>query len=112
MTKVEEMWEALTAYQPQAVTAGHGESWAKMCREKTYAAAADAAYAAYAYSYVAYAYVYPAAAAYAAAAYAYAADDAAAQECAQKAIKRINNVLIKPAQREPVAVVTSTPQAT
>ncbi len=27
MTKLDEMWAALAAYQPQADAAGHGESW-------------------------------------------------------------------------------------
>ena len=48
-TKLDEMWLALAVYQPQADAAGHGESWARMCKEKNrsavYAvnAAADAA---------------------------------------------------------------------
>jgi chorismate mutase len=49
-----EMWAALEEYQPFANRDGHGESWAKMCRERTEgaalaaasAAAADAAWAA------------------------------------------------------------------
>jgi hypothetical protein len=72
MTKLNEMWAALTAYQPQADAAGHGISWAKMCKEKTYAAYA---------------------AAYAAAAAAYAAYAAVAEKWAQKAIDSINKVL-------------------
>ena len=48
MTKLNEMWAALAVYQPQADAAGHGETWARMCSEKTYAAAAYAADAAYA----------------------------------------------------------------
>ena len=94
MNKLNEMWAALTAYQPQADAAGHGESWAKMCKEKTYAAAADAASDADADAYDAIAY----AAAYAIAyADAYAVDaDAAAERWAQKAIECINKVLVKP----------------
>ena len=42
MSKLEEMWAALAAYQPQADAAGHGATWAKMCKEKTAKAAADA----------------------------------------------------------------------
>jgi hypothetical protein len=58
MTKVKEMWEALTAYQQQADAAGHGKSWARMCKEKTayyaaYYAADAAAYAADAADYAA-----------------------------------------------------------
>jgi hypothetical protein len=49
MSKLEEMWAALTAYQPQADAAGHGESWAAMCKERTVAAARAAYYAADAY---------------------------------------------------------------
>ena len=45
MIKLDEMWAALAAYQLQADAAGHGESWARMCSEKT-AAAASAANAA------------------------------------------------------------------
>jgi hypothetical protein len=40
--KVNELWMALTAYQPKANAGGHGESWALMCSKRT----ADAAYAA------------------------------------------------------------------
>ena len=86
MTKLDEMWAALTAYQPQAHAAGHGESWAKMCSEKTYAAARTA----YGDAYVAAAYV-AYAAAYAAYAAAYA--DADAKKWAQIAIDRINKIL-------------------
>jgi hypothetical protein len=42
MTKIDEMFAALTAYQPQADRNGHGKSWARMCNEKT-VEAADAA---------------------------------------------------------------------
>jgi len=34
-TKLDEMWTALEAYQPQANADGHGESWRVMCRERT-----------------------------------------------------------------------------
>ena len=37
-----EMWAALAEYQPFADRDGHGESWARMCKERTRAAAADA----------------------------------------------------------------------
>ena len=43
MTKLEKMWAAMLAYLPQATKAGHGDSWAKMCSEKTAYAAAYAA---------------------------------------------------------------------
>ena len=85
MKILDEMWALLPAYQPQADAAGHGESWAKMCREKTVDAADAAAYGAYAVD----------AAAAAAATYAAAAAAAAAYECAQKAINRINKAMEK-----------------
>ncbi len=34
-----EMWRELEEYQPMADANGHGESWARMCRERTEAAA-------------------------------------------------------------------------
>jgi hypothetical protein len=37
-----EMWAALAEYQPQADANGHGESWRKMCEERTEEAAAAA----------------------------------------------------------------------
>lgn len=43
MKILDEMWAALAAKQPQADAAGHGDSWARMCREKTHVAAAAAA---------------------------------------------------------------------
>ena len=100
MDKVKEMWEALTAYQQQADAAGHGATWARMCKERTaaaaYCAAVDAADAAAAYvdADVAFAAANAVdeaadAAAYAAAGYAYAD----AEKWAQKAIERINKVL-------------------
>ena len=97
MTKLEEMWAALAVYQPQADAAEHGESWAKMCREKTFSAAHnayDAASAAYFYaSDAAQAAATKVQAADAAAAACYAcveADAASADKLAQKAIDRIN----------------------
>jgi hypothetical protein len=54
-----EMWAALLAYLPQAMANGHGDSWAKMCSEKTadaaYAASAAASAAIYAATYATYA---------------------------------------------------------
>jgi hypothetical protein len=100
MTKVEEMWTALAAYQPQAVAAGHGLSWARMCKEKNVdaaAAAADAAAAAYAAVAAYYA-------AYAAVAVADAATYAAAKKWAQIAIDRITRVLVKPAPEQYTAL--------
>jgi len=38
-----EMWRELEAYQPQADREGHGESWARMCSERTKEAAEEAA---------------------------------------------------------------------
>jgi hypothetical protein len=40
-----EMWRELSEYQPQADRDGHGESWARMCRERTERAAYAAAWA-------------------------------------------------------------------
>jgi hypothetical protein len=90
MDKVKEMWEALTAYQQQADAAGHGKSWARMCEERT-PAAAYAARSAEAADYADYA-------ADAAAAYAHAvyfAHYAAAGKWAQRAIERINKATLK-----------------
>jgi hypothetical protein len=42
-SKLNEMWTALSAYQPKADSNGHGESWALMCSERT-EIAADAAW--------------------------------------------------------------------
>jgi hypothetical protein len=42
-----EMWRELGEYQPQADSDGHGESWRRMCEERTGAAARAAARAAY-----------------------------------------------------------------
>ena len=88
--KLNEMWAALAAYQPQADAAGHGKSWATMCKKKTANATYDAADAADAYS--------ADAAAHAAAAHAAAAHAVAAEYWAQIAIERINRV-VQPAQR-------------
>ena len=78
MKILDEMWAALTACQPQADAAGHGKSWARMCSERTYTAASYAADAAF---------------------FADAAADAAshADKWAQRAIYRINEVLVKQA---------------
>ena len=86
MKILDEMWALLPAYQPQADAAGHGESWAYMCREKTFSAATKAAAAA------------KADAAYAAAdcaAYAVRSPDAAAEMWAQMAINHINKAMEK-----------------
>jgi hypothetical protein len=40
--KLKEMWQVLEAYQPYADSAGHGKSWARMCKERTWEAAWDA----------------------------------------------------------------------
>ena len=72
-SKLEEMWAALTAYQPQADAAGHGDSWAKMCKERTVAAARAATAA---------------------------AAKADAEKRARIAIDRINKVLAAPVQQE------------
>ena len=42
MTDLEPMWAALAKYQPYADADGHGNSWRKMCSERT-SDAADAA---------------------------------------------------------------------
>jgi hypothetical protein len=98
MTKLDEMWAALAAYQPQADAAGHGETWATMCREKTDAAADAAYYAAY---YAAADAVAGAAhnAVYAAcyAVYVAVADADAADRWAQRAIARIKKINTPPA---------------
>ena len=39
-----EMWRELEAYQPMADRDGHGESWRRMCRERTALAAGAAAH--------------------------------------------------------------------
>jgi hypothetical protein len=93
MDKLEEMWTALAAYQPQAVAAGHGPSWARMCKEKT----VEAAYCAAAAAVNADADATAAVADAAAVAATYAADAAAAKKWAQIAIDRITRVLVKPA---------------
>jgi septal ring factor EnvC (AmiA/AmiB activator) len=36
---LEEMWRELAEYQPMADRDGHGESWSRMCRERTATAA-------------------------------------------------------------------------
>ena len=102
MDKVEEMLAALAAYQPQADAAGHGATWAAMCKERTAAAAfaaADAAATVDAAAFAATAGDYAAAdAADAAAAYAHAvyfAHYAAAGKWAQRAIEHINKATLK-----------------
>jgi hypothetical protein len=47
VNKLDEMWEALATYQPQADAEGHGKTWATMCQEKT-SSAAHAVYVAWA----------------------------------------------------------------
>ena len=46
VSKLNEMWAALEAYQPKADYDGHGDSWRLMCRERTEAAARAAYWAA------------------------------------------------------------------
>ncbi len=41
-----EMWRELSEYQEQADRDGHGESWRRMCEERTQAAACNAAHGA------------------------------------------------------------------
>ncbi len=113
MNKLEEMWAALAAYQSKADAAGHGATWAAMCKERTAEAAVAASNAA---AYTAYAAAKAAAvasavnatadaaAASAASAAASAAADAKAAADAEKwariAIERINKVLAAvPAQQ-------------
>jgi Flp pilus assembly protein TadD len=48
--KLNEMWTALAAYQDKAEANTHGDSWSRMCSEKTYRAANSAYLAAYAAS--------------------------------------------------------------
>jgi len=43
MIDLEPMWLALAKYQPYADADGHGESWRRMCEERTYHAAITAA---------------------------------------------------------------------
>ena len=91
MKILDEMWALLPAYQPQADAAGHGDSWAKMCREKTFSAATKAAAAAKADA----AYAAADCAARAAAAATYAAADYAVEMWAQMAVNRINKAMEK-----------------
>ena len=106
MTKLDEMWAALAAYQPQADDLGHGDSWAAMCQEKTTDATRDAY--SYAASYVAAAdaaadaseAVYAATWASSYAAYATSSADNA-EKLSQRAIDRISKVL---KVAEPVAL--------
>ena len=92
---LEEMWAALAAYQPQADAAGHGATWAAMCKERTVAAARAAYAAAYAASYVAYAAAYAAAAAAADADAASYAASYVAEKWARVAIDYINKATLK-----------------
>jgi hypothetical protein len=46
MTDLEPMWDALAKYQPYADQDGHGNSWRRMCNERTPKAAWDASEAA------------------------------------------------------------------
>ena len=39
MTDLNAMWDALARYQPYADQDGHGDSWRKMCSERTEEAA-------------------------------------------------------------------------
>lgn len=97
MTKLEEMWVALLAYLPQAISNGHGESWAKMCSERTAATAYAAAGAAWAATAAATAAADADRAAAWVAYAAYAADataDAAAEYWAQKAIDSIKSITV------------------
>jgi len=92
MTKLEEMWAALLAYLPQAIANRHGDSWAKMCSEKTTDAAYDAYRAAYAAGDAAAAHA--TGEAYDACRAAYSAGDAAIwAQVAINRIKRITEVL-------------------
>jgi hypothetical protein len=97
MTKVEEMWTALAAYQPQADAAGHGPSWARMCKEKNVEAAYCAVDAAANAAVAAADAADAAAVAVYYAADAVAADAAAVKKWSQIAIDRITKVLVKPA---------------
>lgn len=42
MTDLTPMWETLAKYQPYADADGHGESWRKMCEQRTREAVAEA----------------------------------------------------------------------
>jgi hypothetical protein len=104
MNKLDEMWVALEAYLPQAIDDGHGDSWAKMCSEKTVATAYAAWCAAYdAVDAADLARAAAADAAAAAAADARDAADAAARDAAdadadywaKKALDRITKIMGK-----------------
>ena len=101
MTKLDEMWAALDAYQPQADAAGHGESWAAMCQLRTIDAAEAATNAAADAWFADAAYSTDAVFAAAYAANAADAADAATETWAQRAIGRISKVL---KVAEPVAL--------
>ncbi len=92
MNKLNEMWAALAAYQPQADAEGHGDTWATMCKEKT-SGAARAAWSAVDAAWSAADAAGDAKAAYASAGAAYASVKAAeADTWAQKVIDRINKL--------------------
>lgn len=44
MTAIDELWQALENYQPEANKSGHGKSWADMCKKKTFKSASFACY--------------------------------------------------------------------
>ena len=46
MTRLDELWDALAAYQSIADDKGHGDTWAEMCRLRTVEACRAAEYAA------------------------------------------------------------------
>ena len=46
MDDLTQMWDALARYQPYADKDGHGESWRRMCEQRTKAASWDATHAA------------------------------------------------------------------
>ena len=93
MKILDEMWALLPAYQPQADAAGHGDSWAKMCREKTFSAATKAVANAKATRAADAAGC--AARAAAVAACAVWSSDAAVEMWAQMAVNRINKAMEK-----------------
>lgn len=47
MTAIDELWQALENYQPEADKAGHGKSWVDMCKKKTYVSAEKAYFGAF-----------------------------------------------------------------
>jgi len=98
------VFDTLAAYQPQADVAGHGESWARMCNERT----ADAADAAYDAAFHANAVTASDAASDACAAVVWAArfrNDVSSlyAEAAIKKIKRVTTPLAAQLEQEPMA---------